>query len=60
MPVTPPGPEAVHLGDGAYAEFDGYHIWLKAEREHGWEGVALEPSSWQALRMYAKRFINYQ
>ena len=32
-----------YLGDGVYASFDGYQIWLKTERETGWHAVALEP-----------------
>lgn len=52
--VTSPSIDAAHIGDGAYAEFDGYQIWLKAEREDGWHGVALEPYSFKALLAYAK------
>ena len=25
-------PTKAYLGDGLYAEFDGYHVWLRAER----------------------------
>lgn len=32
-----------YLGDGLYASYDGYYIWLKAPRENGWHEVGLEP-----------------
>lgn len=40
-----------YLGDGVYAEFDGYQVWLKTL-----EGmrIALEPSVLSALDRYAK------
>lgn len=44
-----------YLGDGLYASFDGYSIWLRAphpDREHT---VALEPSVFAALIDFAKR-----
>lgn len=48
-----PGEDAVHLGDGAYATFDGWCVWLWAQRENGWHRVALEPSGLAALVRYA-------
>lgn len=44
-----------YLGDGLYASFDGYHIWLRAPRENGDHEVALEPPVWAALVRYADR-----
>jgi hypothetical protein len=38
-----------YLGDGLYASFDGYHIWLRAPREGGDHIVGLEPAVWNAL-----------
>ena len=32
-----------HLGDGAYASFDGFTYTLRAPREHGDDFVMLEP-----------------
>lgn len=43
-----------HLGDGAYAWFDGFQIFIGAERENGWHYVALEPSALAALNRYAR------
>lgn len=44
-----------YLGDGVYAAFDGYHIWLRTARDHGDNLVALEPPVWAALKEYVKR-----
>lgn len=38
-----------YLGDGLYASFDGWHIWLRAPREDGDHKVALEPATFAAL-----------
>lgn len=35
--------EETYLGDGLYARWDGYAVWLRAPREHGDHCVALEP-----------------
>lgn len=43
-----------YLGDGVYASFDGYQIWLRTERENGWQSIALEPSVYSALTEYVK------
>jgi hypothetical protein len=32
-----------YIGDGLYASFDGFTIWLRAPREGGDHIVALEP-----------------
>ena len=44
-----------YLGDGVYASFDGYQIWLRVDRENGPERIALEPSAYLQLREFAKR-----
>lgn len=31
-----------YLGDGVYASFDGYHIWLTTQREGGEHLIALD------------------
>lgn len=41
-----------YLGDGVYASFDGYQIWL-AVNHHENKVVALEPSVFTALVGYA-------
>ena len=51
---TPPEPNDVHLGDGAYASFDGYQIWLAAS-DHRNKVIALEPYALLALIDYAKK-----
>ncbi len=43
-----------HLGDGVYASYDGYQIWLAAN-DHRNKVVALEPSVMMALIDYASR-----
>ena len=43
-----------YLGDGVYASFDGYQIWL-AVNHHENKVVALEPPVLTALIAYAKR-----
>lgn len=35
--------QETYLGDGLYASFDGFAIWLRAPREGGDHIVALEP-----------------
>ena len=42
-----------YLGDGVYASFDGYHIWLAANH-HENKVIALEPAVFQQLVQYEK------
>ena len=44
----------IYLGDGVYASFDGYQIWL-AVNHHENKQVALEPKVMAALLVYAGR-----
>lgn len=44
----------VYLGDGCYASFDGYSIWLRAPREGGDHLVALEPHTYGELVAFAR------
>jgi len=46
----------VYLGDGVYAHFDGYQIWL--ETQEGMR-IALEPAVFKALREFADKFGGY-
>lgn len=51
----PPFPRT-YVGDGLFAEFDGYQIWLIAndgDRDH--QRVALESSVYDALKRYAQQ-----
>jgi hypothetical protein len=48
--------DPTYLGDGVYASFDGYQIWLETERGDGaWHRIALEPPVMTALVAYAGR-----
>ncbi len=52
--------EPRYLGDGVYATFDGYHIWLKTgahEGEHVTHRIALEPSVFTALLQYQRDIV---
>lgn len=54
--VSLPGPE--YLGDGVYASFDGYHVWLTTgshEERDASNRIALEPSVYAALVRYHAR-----
>ena len=42
-----------YLGDGVYASFDGYQIWLAANH-HENKVIALEPSVFAALVEYER------
>lgn len=44
-----------YLGDGLYASFDGFAIWLRAPRERGDHVVALEPEVYRALTEFVER-----
>lgn len=35
--------DETYIGDGVYARHDGYHVWLRAERDGMQHEVALEP-----------------
>jgi len=44
-----------YLGDGVYASFDGYHIWLKAGGlDQDDNQIALEPAVFEALVKYRR------
>ena len=44
---------STYLGDGVYASFDGYQVWL-AVNHHENKQVALEPHVFQNLCAYVK------
>lgn len=44
-----------YLGDGVYAEFDGYQIWLKTDGPFHENRIALEPAVLDALDKYVAR-----
>jgi hypothetical protein len=46
-----------YLGDGVYATFDGYHIWVKTGSHDDHEctnNIALEPDVFAALMAYGR------
>ena len=47
--------QPTYLGDGVYASFDGYQIWLKS-----WNGneIALEPAVFSSLVDYQARLTD--
>lgn len=54
--VKPPQPEPVYLGDGLYADFDGFQIELYASNGmYKTNQVYLEPSVLTAFLNYVKR-----
>lgn len=48
--------DQTYLGDGVYAEFDGYQVWLYTQ-----EGmrIALDPSVLTILHRYATEVLNH-
>jgi len=44
--------EPDHIGDGVYATYDGYHVWLRTYRDGRWESVALDPYTFDNLLRY--------
>lgn len=54
-PTRPRDRFSDYIGDGVYAEFDGYHIWLWADRDGQRHRIALEPAVLAALNRYAER-----
>lgn len=46
--------EDEHIGDGVYASFDGYAIWLAANH-HENKVIAIEPAVFNRLVEYAKQ-----
>ena len=50
----PPKYEKRYLGDGVYADCDGYQIWLRTERYGMIHEIAIEPSVLAALNDYAR------
>jgi sarcosine oxidase delta subunit len=45
-----------YIGDGVYASFDGYQIWVKAQRDGMTHEIALEPHVFVELMSYASNF----
>jgi hypothetical protein len=43
-----------YIGDGVYASFDGYQIWLDTRAQEPVNRIALEPSVYAQLLRFAK------
>lgn len=39
----------VYIGDGVYAEYDGFGVWLTTQRENGAHRIYLEPQMLDSL-----------
>jgi hypothetical protein len=39
-----------YIGDGVYASFDGYQVWLRADGNR----IAIEPGVWARLKDYVR------
>lgn len=48
--------EGEYIGDGVYASFDGYQVWLKARRDGMEHSVALEPDVLICFLKYVRHF----
>jgi hypothetical protein len=53
--VTEQNHRETYLGDGLYASFDGFTIWLRAPREGGDHYVALEPLILSAFLQFVEQ-----
>lgn len=52
-------PQHEYLGDGVYASFDGYHVWLRTgshDNEHG--QIALDPDVFESIVRYRRRALD--
>jgi hypothetical protein len=52
--MTTPDQKDAYLGDGVYASFDGYQIWLAVNYPENRQ-VAMEPAVLLSLLSYAER-----
>jgi hypothetical protein len=52
-PKLPVGP--TYLGDGVYASYDGYQIWLHLGAHDAPPLIALDPGTYRSLAEYAGR-----
>lgn len=44
--------EPTYIGDGVYAHFDGYQLWLTTPNQGRLNSIAIEPEVYHALRRY--------
>jgi hypothetical protein len=57
QPVKDPQQFPAYLGDGVYASFDGYQIWLRTESMSGINDIAIDDQTWAALVAYRDRLM---
>lgn len=43
-----------YIGDGVYASFDGYQIWLRVDRDGREHTIALEAGTFDGLMKYQR------
>ena len=43
-----------YIGDGVYAGFDSYQIWIVCRRETGFHYIALEPRTFESLARFGE------
>lgn len=48
-----------YLGDGVYASWDGYQIWLRADRDCQTHEIAIESPVFSALLRYKNRIVKH-
>jgi hypothetical protein len=46
-----------YLGDGVYASFDGWHVWLRTDKDDQVHEIALEPAVFNELKLYVEKVI---
>ena len=49
--------KSLYIGDGVYASFDGYAVWLALD-DHNNDVVALEPRVWANLARFVSTIPN--
>lgn len=52
MSTNNPDEQETYIGDGVYASFDGYQIWLRAAGDCHQNRIALEPAVYASLVRY--------
>ena len=55
-----PSIEPTYFGDGVYASFDGYQIWLEVDREGSKHSIAIDLDVYQQLRAYGARIWEFK
>ena len=48
-----------YIGDGVYASFDGFYIWLATDDVVN-KVVAIEPNVWRRLADYVQKIVDHE